>query len=152
MPSLVQSLAAPLLCLLYAHAAFGGELSCQSERRFGREGALQVAVRLQRTGSVITGLAMDSTTVVFTTRTGYPCSAEFDRNTPDLRWETVGDKTTIASSSTDPDEQSVVSIQRTARGYLIDPQGLSRISCGARGQWPQRVLVPLRGTRCVTTY
>lgn len=151
-PSMRFSLASLLLAAFSLSAAQADELSCQSEHRFGQEGALQMSVKLRRSATGITALTMESTTVVYSTKTGYSCSAAFDQSTPNARWSTSGATTTVLVATDDAGEKSALSIRRTGKGYLINPQGLSSDTCGARGQWPASVLVPLRGSRCTTLY
>jgi hypothetical protein len=144
--------ALPLLAALCTCAVNAKDLSCKSEVRFGQDGALQVQATLRRSGSTITGIEIESTTVVFPTYTGYSCSVEFDQEQTNVKWAALGEITRVSGSTDDPAEKSEVSIRRTAQGYLIDPRGLSRITCGARGQWPASILIPFRGSRCTTKY
>jgi hypothetical protein len=132
--------------------AYAKEINCSSELRFEDEGTITMSVKLIQDGTQLHHVELENTTVVNATKTGYTCSAEFDRNAPSNSWSTNGSLITIKSQSEGEEEPSRMTIKRTPKGYLIDTRNLSKVTCGARAEWPVSVFVPMQGSRCKTRY
>jgi hypothetical protein len=133
----------------WASAAPG--LQCHSQRRMGGgEGLLQMAVQAQFEGGEMVAVALDTTSVALATNTGATCSAAFKRGAPYTTWRREGRALRIATSEAEVDGPSALVVQRSRQGYVLDLAGLSRASCGARADWPSRVVVPLQGGVCRT--
>lgn len=124
-------------------------LRCQQQRHFGQEGWLETAVQLRLDGQHLLAVTLDSATVVRATRTGYPCSAEFRRDDGISVWQEQARTTTIRTPGDGGNAGSTLRVTRRQLDVELDLRGLDHgETCGARGQWPRRIRIPLAGGPC----
>lgn len=146
-------LAAASLLLPLVSMATERSLRCQQKTHFGQEGWLETAVHLRLDGRRLLAVSLDSATVVQATRTGYPCGAEFRRDDGVSVWQEQAASTTISAAGSDSGAVSTLRLTRRRHDVDIDLRGLDHgETCGARGQWPRRILLPLAGGPCRVKY
>jgi hypothetical protein len=96
--------------------AYAKEINCSSELRFEDEGTITMSVKLIQGGTQLQRVELENTTVVNATKTGYTCSAEFDRNDPSGSWSTDESLIMIKVQSEEKEESSRMTIKRTPKG------------------------------------
>jgi len=80
---------------------------------------------------------------------GYTCTVLAERSDRGQEWQTIGDSTRIKLAQPSSSTDSSIVIKRQAQGYRVEFQdALSGASCGAGGELPASVLIPLKGRTC----
>lgn len=124
------------------------ELACDATLRFGDEGAMRMHVSLTVQNGQITAVALQRLTEVFSSHTGYTCTATLQRGTPGSAWSRHGSTTRITIAPDESGKPSALVLVARKNGYLLQTHDLPTATCGARVQWPEKVFFPMTGGVC----